>query len=59
MDEIDLSELANAPFVNPCNDPKEIKFKLFLENQLKKGFTDPYYAVLPGWFTKKYALLGL
>lgn len=35
---VDLSELANAPFANPSGDPKVTHFKLFLEDQVKKGF---------------------
>lgn len=35
---VDLSELANAPFSNPSNDPQATKFKKFLENQVKRQF---------------------
>ena len=33
-----LSELADAPFLNLVNVPQATKFKLFLEDQVKKGF---------------------
>lgn len=36
---VDLSELSNAPFSNPSNDPRSNHFKLYLENQVKNGYT--------------------
>lgn len=36
---VDLTELSRAPFANPSNDPKATHFQLFLEDQVKKGFT--------------------
>lgn len=35
---MDLTELANAHFHNPSNDPRGTNFKLFLENQVKRKF---------------------
>lgn len=37
---VDLSELANAPFSNPSNDPQATNFKNFMGDQVKQGFTD-------------------
>ncbi|KAL7606254.1 hypothetical protein Lser_V15G18890 [Lactuca serriola] len=34
--KVDLTELSNAPFHNPSNDPRGTDFKLFLENQVKR-----------------------
>ena len=35
---VDLSELSKAPFANPSQNPKATQFKLFLEDQVVKGF---------------------
>ena len=36
--KVDLTELANAHFYNPSNDPLGSDFKRFLENQVKRKF---------------------
>ena len=37
---VDLSELSNVAFTNPSSDAKSTHFKIYLENQVKKGFPD-------------------
>ncbi|KAL4556434.1 hypothetical protein LXL04_039086 [Taraxacum kok-saghyz] len=48
--KVDLSELIQAPFYNPSNDPMTWGFKSFLEDQAKKNFDGMKTAVS---FTKK------
>ncbi|CAI9264703.1 unnamed protein product [Lactuca saligna] len=35
---LDLTEISEAPFSNSSNDPRANDFKLFLENQVRRGF---------------------
>ena len=36
--KVDLTELLDAPFLNPSKDPQATAFKMFLENQVKRQF---------------------
>ena len=38
LTKVDLTELSAAPFYNPSNNSQATTFKLFLENQVKRGF---------------------
>lgn len=36
LTKVDQTELSQAPFSNPANDPHGTNFKLFLENQVRE-----------------------